>query len=398
MDIVIIGAGLAAAKAAVTLREKGHDGAITIVGDEDHPPYERPPLSKDLLMGKSTFDDAVVETREWYDEHDVQLLTSRTAERLDPPGHHVLLDGGEVLSYDKVVLATGARPRVLDVPGAELARTLRRVEDSDGLREAFIASSSIVIIGGGWIGLETAAAARGAELDVTVLEAAPLPLQRALGDQMATYFADLHRQHGVDLRTSAGVDAISGTGPYEVHVGDDVVEADLVLMGVGAVPNVELAEDAGLTVDDGVVVDEFFTSSDPDVLAIGDVARARNVALGETLRVEHWDNAIRQGKAVAGVLLGEDTRYNWQPYFYTDQYDLGMEYVGRGDATHEVVVRGDQVSGEFIAFWMEGDRVTAGMNVNIWDVNDGIRALVGRTVDRGRLADADVPLTEVADD
>jgi 3-phenylpropionate/trans-cinnamate dioxygenase ferredoxin reductase component len=398
MDIVFIGAGLAAATATTALREKGHDGAITIVGDEEHPPYERPPLSKDLLMGKSTFDDAVVQTREWYDEHHVRLLTGRTAERLHPAGHHVQLDGGEVLSYDKAVLATGARPRVLDVAGAELARTLRRVEDSTGLREAFAASSSIVIIGGGWIGLETTAAARAAGLDVVVLEAAPLPLQRALGDQMAAYFADLHRGHGVDLRTSAGVDAISGTGPFAVRVGDEEIEADLVLMGVGAVPNVELAVEAGLTVDDGVVVDEFFASSDPDVLAIGDVARARNVALGAALRVEHWDNAIRQGKAVAGVLLGEETRYNWQPYFYTDQYDLGMEYVGRGDATHEVVVRGDQESGEFIAFWLDGDRLTAGMNVNVWDVNDDIRALVGRTVERGRLADADVPLTEVADD
>ena len=397
MDIVFIGAGLAAAKAATALREKGHDGAITIVGDEEHPPYERPPLSKDLLMGKSTFEDAVVQTREWYDQNDVRLLTGRTVERLDPAEHRIHLDGGEALSYDKAVLATGARPRVLDVPGAELARTLRRVEDSNGLREAFAASSSIVIIGGGWIGLETAAAAREAGLDVVVLEAAPLPLQRALGDQMAAHFADLHRRHGVDLRTSAGVDAISGTGPYEVRVGDDVIKADLVLMGVGATPNVELAVDAGLTVDNGVVVDEFFASSDPDVLAIGDVANARNTALGEPLRVEHWDNAIRQGKAVAGVLLGEGTRYDWQPYFYTDQYDLGMEYVGRGDETDEVVVRGDQESGEFISFWLDGDRLTAGMNVNVWDVNDDIRDLAGRTVDRGRLADADVPLTEVAD-
>jgi 3-phenylpropionate/trans-cinnamate dioxygenase ferredoxin reductase subunit len=169
-------------------------------------------------------------------------------------------------------------------------------------------------------------------------------------------------------------------------------------MGVGAVPNTELAEDAGLTVDNGVVVDEHFTSSDPDVLAIGDVANARNTALGEPIRVEHWDNAIRQGKAVAHVLLGEDVAYDWQPYFYTDQYDLGMEYVGRGGLDDRVVVRGDTTSGEFIAFWLDGDRLTAGMNVNIWDVNDDIRALLGRTVDAGRLADPDVPLPEVAQD
>jgi 3-phenylpropionate/trans-cinnamate dioxygenase ferredoxin reductase subunit len=398
MDIVIIGAGLAAAKAAIALREDGHEGAITIVGDEEHPPYERPPLSKDFLMGKSAFGDAVVEPATWYEEHDVRLLTGRNVERVDPAEHQVRLSGGETLSYDKVILATGARPRVLDIPGAELARTLRRVEDSEELRDGFASAASIVVIGGGWIGLEATAAAREAGVDVTVLEAAPLPLQRALGDEMAGYFAELHRRHGVDLRMSTGVDSISGTGPFTVTAGGDEIQADLVLMGVGAVPNTELAEEAGLTVDNGVVVDEHFVTSDPDVLAIGDVARARNTALGEPVRVEHWDNAIRQGKAVAKVLLGQDAAYDWQPYFYTDQYDLGMEYVGYSDPSNDVVLRGDTASAEFIAFWLDGQKLTAGMNVNVWDVNDDIRALLGRTVDRARLADPDVPLPEVADD
>ncbi len=398
MDIVIIGAGLAAAKAAIALRENGHEGAITIIGDEEHPPYERPPLSKDFLMGKSAFEKAVVEPESWYEEHHVRLLTGRTVEVLDLAKHSVDLSDGEVISYDKAILATGARPRVLDIPGAELARTLRRVEDSEGLRDAFASASSMVVIGGGWIGLEATAAAREAGVDVTVLEAAPLPLQRALGDEMAGYFAELHRSHGVDLRTSTGVDSISGTGPFTVTAGGDQLEADLVLMGVGAVPNTELAEAAGLTVDNGVVVDEHFATSDPDVLAIGDVARASNTALGEPVRVEHWDNAIRQGKAVAKVLLGEDVAYDWQPYFYTDQYDLGMEYVGYSDPANDVVVRGDTATGEFIAFWLDGERLTAGMNVNVWDVNDDIRALLGRTVDRARLADPGVPLPEVADD
>ena len=397
-DIVFIGAGLAAAKAAIALREGGHEGAITIVGDEEHPPYERPPLSKDLLMGKSTFDGAIVEPAAWYDENDVRLVTGRTVERLDPAEHEVELSDGEVLSYDKAVLATGARPRVLDIPGAELARTLRRVEDSEALRESIASSSSMVVIGGGWIGLEATAAAREAGVDVVVLEAAPMPLQRALGDEIAGYFADLHRKHGVDLRTSTGVDSISGSGPFTVKAGDDELEADFVLMGVGAVPNTELAEAAGLTVDNGVVVDEHFATSDPDVLAIGDVASARNTALGESVRVEHWDNAIKQGRAVAKVLLGENVVYDWQPYFYTDQYDLGMEYVGYSDPSHDVVVRGDRSTGEFIAFWLDGQKLTAGMNVNVWDVNDDIRALCGRTVDRERLTDPDIPLAEVAGD
>ncbi len=392
-DIVFIGAGLAAAKAAIALREGGHEGAITVIGDEEHPPYERPPLSKDLLMGKSAFDDAIVEPAAWYEENDVRLLTGRTVERLDPAQHRVELADGEALSYGKAVLATGASPRVLDIPGAELARTLRRVEDSTSLRESIASASSMVVIGGGWIGLEVTAAAREAGVEVVVLEAAPMPLQRALGDEMAGYFAELHRKHGVDLRTSTGVDSIDGSGPFTVAAGGDEFSADVVLMGVGAAPNTELAEAAGLTVDNGVVVDEHFATSDPDVLAIGDVARARNTALGEAVRVEHWDNAIKQGRAVAKVLLGEDVSYDWQPYFYTDQYDLGMEYVGYSDPANDVVVRGDRSTGEFVAFWLDGQKLTAGMNVNVWDVNDDIRALCGRTVDRERLADPDVPLT-----
>jgi 3-phenylpropionate/trans-cinnamate dioxygenase ferredoxin reductase subunit len=347
-------------------------------------------------MGKSAFDKAAVVPSSWYLEQDVLLLTDCPVEALDIDQKTVNLVGGEVLSYDKAILATGARPRVLDIPGAELARTLRSIEDSQGLKDAFASASSMIVIGGGWIGLEATAAAREAGVDVTVLEAAPLPLQRALGDEMAGYFAHLHRSHDVDLHTSIDVDSIDGTGPYEVRGAGEVFKADLVLMGVGAVPNTELAEAAGLKVDNGVIVDEHFATSDPAVLAIGDVARAHNIALGEPIRVEHWDNAIRQGKAVAKVLLGQDVSYVWQPYFYTDQYDLGMEYVGYSDPSNEVVVRGDTVSGEFIAFWLDGQKLTAGMNVNVWDVNNDIRALLGHSVDRERLVDPDVPLSEVA--
>jgi 3-phenylpropionate/trans-cinnamate dioxygenase ferredoxin reductase subunit len=392
-DVVILGAGLAAAKAATALREGGYDGAVTIVGEEPHPPYERPPLSKDILLGKGNRDDALVHPREWYAEHDVTLLTGRRVERLDPAAHQVHLDDGTVLDYGKAVLATGARPRVLDVPGAAHALTLRRVEDSEALLAAFGSARSVAVIGGGWIGLEVAAAARERGLEVTILEAADVPLKNVLGDRLGGYFAELHRRHGVDLRTSTGVDAVSASG---VSAGGEQIVADLVVMGVGAIPNTELAEAAGLAVDGGIVVDEHFTTSDPDVLAIGDVAVARHAELGP-LRVEHWDNAIRQGKAVAAVLMGQDVAYDGQPYFFTDQYDLGMEYVGRGDGSNDVVIRGDLDSGEFIAFWLDGDRVTAGMNVNVWDVNDDLRALVGRTVDTERLADPSVPLTEVAD-
>lgn len=396
MDIVIIGGGLAAAKAAVALRENGHTGALTIVAEEDHLPYERPPLSKDYLQGEGSFDDAVVQPQAWYEENDVRLVTGTRAERIDLAQHRVNLAGGSVLPYDKLVIATGARPRTLGVPGGEGARVLRSKEDSDTLREDFAGASSVVIVGGGWIGLEAAAAARSAGLETIVLESAEQPLQKVLGDELAGYFADLHRSHGVDVRTSVSVGAVSGTGPYVVRVGDDVLEADIVVAGVGAQPNTELAEEAGLLVEDGIVTDEHFTTADPDVLAIGDVAQVLNTTLGQALRVEHWDNASRQGEAVAKVLLGEDVSYDWLPFFWSDQHDLGMEYVGHGSAEDDVVVRGDKAEGEFIVFWLDSDRVTAAMNVNIWDVNDDLRALVGRTVDRERLADPGIELADLA--
>lgn len=394
-SIVIVGGGHAGGKAAIALREEGHTGPITIVGEENHPPYERPPLSKEYLQGESEVDAMLLQPADWYAEHDVTLLQGVTATEIDTGAKRVHLDQGEPLAYDLLLVATGATPRRLDIPGAELALTLRRLEDSDALREAYARSGSVVIIGGGWIGLETAAAARKAGLDTTVLEFAELPLQNVLGDELGTYFAELHRRNGVDLRTSTAAEAISGTGPYVVRSGGDEITADLVVMGVGAAPNTALAEAAGLAVDNGITVDESFRTTDPAIFAIGDVANARNTTLGMQLRVEHWDNAIRQGKAVAKVMLGQSVTYDWQPYFYTDQFDLGMEYVGRGSSEDDVVIRGDQESGEFIAFWLDGDRVTAGMNVNIWDVTEDIRALIGSSVDRARLADPDVPLSEV---
>lgn len=393
--IVIVGGGHAGGKAAIALRNEGHTGPITIVGEENHPPYERPPLSKEYLQGESEADAMLLEPADWYAEHDISLRMGVAATAIDPATKQVHLDAGEPLTYDLLLLATGATPRRLDIPGAELALTLRRVEDSDALRTAYEQSGSVVIIGGGWIGLETAAAARKAGLDTTVLEYAALPLQNVLGDELGTYFAELHRRNGVDLRTSTAAEGITGTGPYVVTSGGEDITADLVVMGVGAAPNTALAEASGLGVDNGITVDESFRTSDPAIYAIGDVANAQNTALGTRLRVEHWDNAIRQGEAVAKAMLRQPVTYDWQPYFYTDQFDLGMEYVGRGSSSNDVVIRGDKDDGEFIAFWLDGDRVTAGMNVNIWDVTEDIRSLIGSSVDRARLADPGVPLTEV---
>lgn len=397
--VVVAGAGLAADKVAEHLRAGGYAGPITLIGEEEHQPYERPPLSKSYLQGKKSLDDTFAHPLDWYAEHDVILRLGERATALDLASHELELASGRRVPFEHLVLATGASPRTLPLPGADLpgVMTLRRIDDSNRLRDAFAAGQRLAIVGGGWIGLEIAAAARQASAEVTVLEGAPQPLLRVLGERMARHFAALHRRHGVDLRTDQKVLAITGTasGVTGVSTADGEVPADLVLIGVGAAPNVELAEAAGLAVDNGVLVDEHLRTADPRVLAVGDVANAYNTTLGRHLRVEHWDNARRQGELAAAAILGSDRVYDWQPYFYTDQFDLGMEYVGHGSAADEVVVRGDQDSGEFIAFWLHDGVLNAAMNVNIWDVNDDLRAVVGHAVDPVRLADPEVSLADL---
>lgn len=394
MDIVIIGGGLAAAKTAVALRDEGHDGGITVVTDEDRVPYERPPLSKDYLLDEGELDDAAVEPASWYADHDVRLVTGVAAERIDVEQQRVHLANGEVLAYDELVLATGARPAVPDsIAGAGEAFFLRNADDARRLKEAFGTASSVIVVGGGWIGLEVAAAARHHDLETTVVLQDDVPLEKVLGAEIGGYFGDLHRSHDVTFRTGARVDAVTArTVRLE---GGTVLEADVVVLGVGAVPNVELGAEAGVLVDDGLVTDEHFATNVPHVHAIGDVSSTFHTELGEAARVEHWDDAAKQGEAVAKVLLGQDVAYDWPPYFFTDQYDLGMEYVGRGSADDDVVVRGDLDDGEFIVFWLRDGTVTAAMNVNIWDVQDDLEATLGREISPERLADPNVELADL---
>ncbi|HST64526.1 MAG TPA: FAD-dependent oxidoreductase [Mycobacteriales bacterium] len=389
MTLVVVGAGLAAATAITTLRENGYAEPITLIGDEDELPYERPALSKDYLQGKGSADQLYVHDAGWYDGVDLRLADRAVA--IDRDARTVRLASGAEVPYGHLLLATGARPRSLGIPGAERAHTLRTRADSDRLRDALAAAERWVVIGAGWIGLEVAAAARTAGHPVTVLEYAPLPLQRVLGDGLARHFADLHRRNEVDLRLGAAVRSVEDGG---VRVDGELVPADAVVMAVGVAPNTELAAAAGLAVDNGIVVDERLRTADPRVLAAGDVAAAGHATLGR-LRVEHWDNAIRQGRLAAATILDRPGTYDWQPYFYTDQYDLGMEYVGHHDPADRLVLRGDPAGGEFIAFWLAGDAVTAAMNVNVWDVNDTLRGLVGRPADPARLADPAVPLTDL---
>ena len=402
--LVVIGAALTAAKAVEQLREDGFSGPVVVYGDETHLPYERPPLSKGYLMGEATVADATVHDHAWYAAHDVDLRLGTTVTGVDRDSRAVVTADG-TQPYEQLLLATGAAPRRLpmaDRSGADV-HYLRTLDDSDRLRESLQSGRRVAIVGGGWIGLEVAAAARIAGCEVTVLESLGLPLLRVLGPEVAKRFAALHRAHGVDLRTGAtltAIEAVDAGGPgggavLRLDTGDRV-ECDLVVVGIGVVPRTGLAEDAGLEVDDGIVVDEYLRTSDPAVLAAGDVANAYHPRLERHLRVEHWDNAIGQGQAAARSMLGGGSPYERLPYFFTDQYDLGMEYVGSvgPDGYDRVVVR-DGPDDAFTAFWVRGDRVLAGMHANDWDAIEPVRRIVeaGRVTEA--LLDVEVPLADV---
>jgi 3-phenylpropionate/trans-cinnamate dioxygenase ferredoxin reductase component len=400
---VIAGGGLAGAKAAEALRGQGFDGRIMLAAEEDIRPYVRPPLSKEYLQGKAGRDKIFVHPPDWYDANGVELLPGTAVTGIDRSRREVTLSSGGHLAYGRLLLATGSEPRRLQHPGADAAGVLylRKVGDSDRIRDAFATASRVLIIGAGWIGLEVAAAARAAGVDVTMLEASEMPLLKVLGPQVAPVFAGLHREHGVDLRVGVRVAEItvSGGKATGARLADGTrIGADAVIVGIGAAPNTGLAEAAGLDVRDGVVTDASLRSSDPAIYAAGDIASAFHPLLGRRLRVEHWASALHQPETAAAGMLGRDAVYDRVPYFYTDQYDLGMEYVGyAGPGGYDrVVFRGDVGKREFMAFWLSGGRVAAGMNVNIWDVSDAIGALIrsGQPVDPARLADPAVPLEE----
>jgi 3-phenylpropionate/trans-cinnamate dioxygenase ferredoxin reductase component len=403
---LIVGASLAGAKAAEGMRAAGFDGPVILIGAEDELPYERPPLSKAYLQGKAERDTIYVHLAHWYASAGVDMRLGVRVTGIDPVAHAVTLSDGGRVGYAKLLLTTGSSPRRLPVPGGELDGVLylRTVADCDRLKAAIAAAQRIAVIGAGWIGLEVAAAARIAGIEVTVLEAAELPLLRVLGREVASVFAGLHRDHGVDLRLGVQVSEIVGARGQAsgVRLADgSMVEADAVVVGIGIKPNTELADAAGLAVADGIVVDAQLRTSHPDVFAAGDVASAFHPLFDRHIRVEHWANALNQPQTAARSMVGQQVSYDRVPYFYTDQYDLGMEYSGYVEpgAYDRVVFRGDVAAREFVAFWLGTDaRVLAGMNVNVWDVNDAIQALV-----RGRqpvavdaLRDPTVPLESLA--
>jgi 3-phenylpropionate/trans-cinnamate dioxygenase ferredoxin reductase component len=398
---VVIGASLAGAKAAETLRAEGFDGRLVMIGAEAERPYERPPLSKDYLRGEVGREKLYVHDEGFYANQNIELRLGRTAVSLNTACNELALDDGERLRYDRLLLTTGAEPRRLAVPGAELDGVLylRSVEDSDALRERLDRGGTVVVVGAGWIGAEVAASARQRGLEVTVLDPAPVPLERVLGAEIGAVYRDIHTDHGVRMLLGVGVEAFEGDSAVErVRTSDGRrLECDFVVVGVGVQPRTGLAAQAGIAVNDGVLVDEQLRTNASGVFAAGDVANAHHPFYGEPIRVEHWANALNQGPAAARNMLGRADAYDRVPYFFSDQYDVGMEYSGFARAWDRVVLRGDPATREFIAFWLVADRVVAGMNVNLWDVSDPIRHLIRERVpvDDRRLANPTVPLDEL---
>ncbi len=404
-SIVIAGGGLAAAKAAQTLRDEEFDGEIVLLGAEPERPYERPPLSKGYLLGKDSRDSVYVHPAEWYAEHGVDLRPGVTVTAIDRGTATVATSGpageGEV-SYDKLLLATGASPRRLTFPGSDADEVLylRTVEDSDRLRSAFQRSTRVVVAGAGWIGLETAAAARSADCPVTVLEPQPSALHDQLGPELGAVFGDLHEAHGVQFRF--GERAVEFRPGMVITSSGAQIPADVLVVGIGAAPNDGLAARAGLEVDNGVLTDAALRTSDENIFAAGDVANSFNPLLGRRVRVEHWANALNGGPAAARSMLGQPVSYDRVPYFYSDQYELGMECAGLPEPGRydQVVYRGEpdpNSSLEFVAFWLSRGTLIAGMNVNVWDVNDDIQSLIrsGRQLDPALLTNPDIPLADL---
>ncbi|WP_353942431.1 FAD-dependent oxidoreductase [Streptomyces sp. HUAS MG91] len=413
---VIVGGGLAGAKAAETLRSEGFTGRVILIGDERDHPYERPPLSKGYLQGKEDRDSVFVHEPAWYASHDIELHLGQTVTAIDRAARTVRLGDATLIRYDKLLLATGAEPRRLDIPGTHLAGVhhLRRLAHAERLKHVLASlgrdNGHLVIAGAGWIGLEIAAAAREYGAEVTVVEPEATPLHSVLGPEIGQIFTELHSDHGVRFHFGARLTEITGhDGMVLAALTDDGEEhpAHDVLAAIGAAPRTALAESAGLDLVDrghggGIAVDASLRTSDPDIFAAGDVAGLQHPLYSTRLRVEHWANALNGGPAAARAMLGQDVTYDRVPYFFSDQYDLGLEYSGWAPpgSYDQVVIRGDAGKREFIAFWLSDGQVLAGMNVNVWDVTDPIQQLIrtGARPGTERLSDPSVPLADLLEE
>ena len=398
--IVIVGASLAGARAAEGAREAGFEGEILLIGEEPVRPYERPPLSKDYLRGEKE-DLAWVHDESFYAEKSIDLRTSTFVSGIDPGNRTVLIEGSDPEPFDRLLLATGCEPRRIDVPGADLEgiHYLRTAADSAELGERLREGVRLVVVGAGWIGSEVAASARQKGCEVTLVEPQEVPLEKVLGTEIGGIYRDIHLEHGVDFKSGTGVEAFLGDGKVSsVRTTAGEIPADLVVVGVGAVPRTGLAEAIGLDLHNGVPVDAGLRTEAEGIYAAGDIANQFHPFYGDRIRIEHWANARRQGLAAGKSMVSDDVIYDDLPYFFSDQYDVGMEYVGYATEWDEIVIRGSKESREFIAFWLRDGRVQAGMNVNIWDVSDTIAELIksGKEIDLVALADPEADLATLA--
>jgi 3-phenylpropionate/trans-cinnamate dioxygenase ferredoxin reductase component len=399
--IAIVGASLAGAKAAQELRDQGFDGRVVLIGDEHELPYERPPLTKDYLRDEQSRDKTRVHEEGFYDQHDIELLTGVTVTAIKPSEQRILVDGDKEFRYDRLLIATGAEPRKVDFAGADLdgVHYLRTLADCDALRQRLAAGGKVVVVGAGWIGAEFAASARQRGLEVTVIEPATVPLERVLGNELGAFYRDVHETHGVEMRMRTGVEALEGSGSVTaVRTRDgQSIACDFVVVGVGVIPRARLADEAGAKIENGIVVNQQLRTTLPNVFAAGDVANAWHPFFKRNIRVEHWANALNQGPAAAQAMLGQDVCYDRIPYFFSDQYEIGMEYSGYATEWDEVIYRGAISDGEFIAFWLKDQRVIAGMNVNVWDVNEDVQRLIRsrQEINPAALRDQSTPFGEL---
>jgi NADPH-dependent 2,4-dienoyl-CoA reductase/sulfur reductase-like enzyme len=400
---VIVGASLAGVSAAEELRKQGFGGAIILIGAEAHHPYIRPPLSKEYLAGSGNLDDVYVHPLEWYDENDIDLRLGTVVVEIDRGGREVVLADGARVGYSKMLIATGQSPKALEVPGASLpgVHLLRTLEDSQSLAgELTDGGKRVIVIGSGWIGMEVAATAKTLGNDVRVLLNSDVPLRKPLGAELGKFFEDVQKAHDVVFAAGTTVEEIvpgKDGAVAGVRTGSNqVFPAEVIVVAIGAAPNVELAITSGLEVGDGILVDATLVTSDPDIYAAGDVASELHPVLGDRMRSEHWSNALNQGAAAARSMLGQEVSYDEVPYVYSDQFEIGMEFAGYPPLIQgaTLVYRGSKESKEFIVFWLVEGRVIAGMNVNVWDVSDDIKGVIQRAnvVDQDALANPDVPL------
>lgn len=399
--VVIIGAGHAGGTAAATLRQEGFEGRIVLLGDEPYPPYERPPLSKAVLSGAMPLEKTFLRKPSFYEDKAIELRTGAGVETIDRAARTLRLFSGESLAYDKLILATGSRLRRLKVPGADLlggVYYLRGIDDSLAIKEQLKAGANIVIIGGGYIGLEVAASAAKAGAKVTLIEAMDRVMARVTSATVSSFFQDEHRRHGVDLKLNTGVTALEGEGRVERVVAGDgsVLAADMVVVGIGILAADELAVAAGLTCDNGIVVDEFTQTSDPAIWAIGDVTNHPNALLGGRLRLESVQNAISQGQTAAKAILGRASAYAEVPWFWSDQYDLKLQTAGIRRASDQEVVRGSPANRKFsVCYLRDGALAAIDTIANLKDFMPAKKLIAEkRPVDPERLANPDIPLAE----